>query len=276
MSKVWFITGSSRGFGRVWAEAALARGDKVAATARDMRALEPLVYSYGKSVLPLELDVTSKAQVDRAAQRAHEAFGQIDVLVNNAGYGLFGTIEEVSETQAREQIETNVFGALWVTKAVVPIMREQRSGRILQISSTAGVVANANLGLYHASKWAMEGFSQALAAEMREFGVKVTIVEPGGFTTEWGTTSAVWADPIPAYDNVREAHAARRAKIRRGDPQATGRVMLQLVDMEDPPLRVVFGSGIVDALKKDYENRIAVWEQYRHLAEEAQGGELVR
>lgn len=276
MSKIWFITGSSRGFGRVWAEAALERGDKVAATARSTKTLKTLVDSYADNVLPLELDVTNKAHVDQAVLRAHEAFGRIDVLVNNAGYGLFGTIEEVSESQAREQIETNVFGALWVTKAVVPIMREQRSGRIVQISSIAGVLANANLGLYHASKWALEGFSQALAAEMREFGVKVTIVEPGGFTTDWGTTSAVWADPLPAYDRIREAHAARRAKMRRGDPQATARVMLQLVDMEEPPLRVVFGSGMVDALKKEYENRIAVWEQYRHLAEEAQGGELVR
>lgn len=276
MSKVWFITGSSRGFGRIWAEAALARGDRVAATARKTETLQALVDSHGDNVLPVELDVTSKAEVDRAVRRAHDTFGRIDVLVNNAGYGLFGAIEEVSEAQAREQIETNVFGALWVTKAVVPIMREQRSGHIIQISSTAGVLANANLGLYHASKWALEGFSQALAVEMKEFGVKVTIVEPGGFTTEWGTTSAVWANPLAAYESIRQAHAGRRAKMRRGDPQATARVMQQLVEMPEPPLRVVFGAGIVDALKKEYANRIAVWEQYRHLAEEAQGGELVR
>ncbi|MGH7661264.1 MAG: SDR family NAD(P)-dependent oxidoreductase [Vulcanimicrobiaceae bacterium] len=275
MSKVWFITGSSRGFGRIWTEAALARGDKVAATARNTESLESLAGSHGKSVLPIQLDVTKKTEVDEAVRRVHETFGRIDVLVNNAGYGLFGTIEEVSEAQAREQIETNVFGALWVTKAVVPIMREQRSGRIVQISSVAGVLANANLGMYHASKWALEGFSQALAVEMREFGVKVTIVEPGGFTTEWGTTSAVWAEPLPAYEPIREAHAARRAKMRRGDPQATARVMFELVDMEEPPLRVVFGSGLVDALKTEYEKRVAVWEEYRRLAEESQGGELV-
>jgi NAD(P)-dependent dehydrogenase (short-subunit alcohol dehydrogenase family) len=276
MSKVWFVTGASRGFGRVWVEAALARGDKVAATARNTQSLDALVDSYHENVLAIELDVTSKSAVDRAVRDAHHNFGRLDVVVNNAGYGLFGTIEEVSETQAREQIETNVFGALWVTKAALPFMREQRSGRIIQISSIAGVLANANLGLYHASKWALEGFSQALAAEMRDFGVKVMIVEPGGFTTEWGTTSAIWADPLPAYQKVREAHSARRAKMRRGDPQATARVMLRLVDMEEPPLRVVFGSGMIDALKSEYEKRIAVWEEYRRLAEEAQGGELVR
>lgn len=276
MSKVWFITGSSRGFGRVWAEAALARGDKVAATARDTETLKALVDSYGKSVLPLELDVTSKTDVDRAVRRAHETFGRLDVAINNAGYGQFGAVEEVSEPQIRAQFETNVFGALWVTKAAVPIMREQRSGHIIQISSIGGVVAGPNLGMYHASKWALEAFSQSLAAEVRDFGIKVTIVEPGGFTTEWGTTSAMWADPKPAYEKIREAHAERRAKMRRGDPRATASVMFELVDMESPPLRVLFGHGMVEYAKKEYENRVAVWEQYRRLAEEAQGGELVR
>jgi NAD(P)-dependent dehydrogenase (short-subunit alcohol dehydrogenase family) len=276
MSKVWFITGSSRGFGRVWVEAALARGDKVAATARDTKSLEPLSGSYGNNVLPLQLDVTEKIQVDRAVRRAHDTFGRIDIAINNAGYGQFGTVEEVSEAQIRAQFETNVFGALWVTKAVVPIMREQRSGHIIQISSIGGVVAGPNLGMYHASKWALEAFSQSLSAELRDFGVNVTIIEPGGFTTDWGTTSAVWADPNPAYEKIREAHAARRANMRRGDPRATAAVMLQLVDMQKPPLRLLFGHGMVEFAKKEYESRIAVWEEHRRLTEEAQGGELVR
>lgn len=262
MSKVWFITGSSRGFGRVWAEAALERGDFVAATARKVETLRELQTRFGERVLPLELDVTEKAHVDAAVRKAYERFNRIDVLVNNAGYGLFGTIEEVSESQAREQIETNVFGALWVTKAVLPIMRDQRSGRIMQISSIAGVLANANLGLYHASKWALEGFSQALAAEVRDFGIHVTIVEPGGFTTEWGTTSAVWASPLPAYEKIREAHQARRAVMRRGAPEDTVPVILQLADMEDPPLRILLGRGLVEPIAKEYENRVVLWRKF--------------
>lgn len=271
MSKVWFVTGSSRGFGRVWVEAALARGDRVAATARNEATLTSLKDAHGDAVLPLALDVTDKAAVDAAMRRAHEAFGRIDVVVNNAGYGLFGTIEEVSEEEARAQIETNVFGALWVTKAALPILRAQRAGHVIQISSIAGILANANLGLYHASKWALEGFSQALAAEMRDFNVKVTIVEPGGFTTDWGTTSAVWAKPNPAYEKIREAHAARRAGMRRGDPRASAKALMNLVDMEEPPLRVMFGVGIFEPVKKEYENRVALWERYRNLAEESAG-----
>ena len=269
MSKVWFITGASRGFGRVWAEAALQRGDKVAATARDTQTLKALVGSYGKNVLPLQLDVTSKPAVDAAVRRAHEIFERLDVVVNNAGYGLFGMIEEVSEKQARDQMETNFFGALWVTKAALPIMRQQGSGHVIQISSIAGINAVANLGLYNASKWALEAFSQALSLEARDLGINVTIVEPGGFTTDWGTTSAVWAQPLPAYENIRESHQARRATMRRGDPQATARVMLELVDMPEPPLRVLFGRGVLEPIKREYENRLALWEKYQNLSEAA-------
>lgn len=271
MSKVWFVTGSSRGFGRVWVEAALKRGDRVAATARNVETLAALRESYGDRVLPIALDVTDKAAVDAAVRKAHDAFGRIDVVVNNAGYGLFGTIEEVSEREAREQMETNVFGALWVTKAALPIVRTQRSGHFVQVSSIAGILANANLGLYHASKWALEAFSQSLAVEMRSFGVKVTIVEPGGFTTDWGTTSAAWAQPNPAYDEIRKAHAARRAVMRRGDPRASAAAIMQLVDMEDPPLRVMFGVGLLEPVRKEYENRLALWERYQDLAEESAG-----
>ena len=156
--KVWFITGTSKGFGHIWARAALARGDKVAATARNTDSLADLVDGYGENVLPLALDVTDKAAVDAAVKQAHEHFGRLDVVVNNAGYGLFGTVEEVSEEQARAQIETNLFGALWVTKAALPILREQGSGHIIQVSSIGGVNAFPILGMYHASKWGLEGF----------------------------------------------------------------------------------------------------------------------
>jgi NAD(P)-dependent dehydrogenase (short-subunit alcohol dehydrogenase family) len=207
--KVWFITGSSRGFGREWAEAALTRGDSVAATARDTSALDDLVERYGDQVLALQLDVTDRAADFAAVARAHEHFGRLDVVVNNAGYGLFGTIEEITEEQARAQIETNVFGALWVTQAALPFLREQRSGHFIQVSSIGGIVAFAGIGLYHASKWALEGFSDALSQEVAGFGINVTLVEPGGFDTDWGGSSAVRAEPLAVYEEVHEAMRQR-------------------------------------------------------------------
>src|SRR6516165_10506211 len=189
-NKVWFITGTSKGFGRVWAEAALARGDRVAATARDVRTLAPLVTRYRDQVAALALDVTNRGAVFEAVSQAHERFGRIDVAINNAGYGLFGAIEEINEADARAQMETNLFGALWVTQAVLPIMRAQHSGHIIQVSSIGGVNAFPTIGLYHASKWGLEGFSQSLAAEVAGFGIRVTLVEPAGYATDWSGPSA--------------------------------------------------------------------------------------
>jgi NAD(P)-dependent dehydrogenase (short-subunit alcohol dehydrogenase family) len=186
VGKVWFITGTSKGFGRVWAEAALARGDRVGATARDAKTLQPFVARYGDGVAPIALDVTDRAAVGAAVAETISRFGRIDVAVNNAGYGLFGAVEEVSEAEARAQLETNLFGALWVTQAVLPQMRSQGSGHIIQVSSIGGVNAFPTVGLYHPSKWGLEGFSQSLAAEVRAFGIKVTLVEPGGYATDWG------------------------------------------------------------------------------------------
>src|SRR5271168_428945 len=176
MTKVWFITGTSKGFGRIWAQAALDRGDQVVATARDVDTLAALADVYGDAVLTLALDVTDKPAVDAAVAAGHERFGRLDVVVNNAGYGLFGAIEEVSEEQARAQIETNLFGALWVTQAALPQLRKQGSGHILQVSSIGGVGAFPTLGLYHASKWGLEGFSEALSKEVAGFGIAVTII----------------------------------------------------------------------------------------------------
>jgi NAD(P)-dependent dehydrogenase (short-subunit alcohol dehydrogenase family) len=208
-SKVWFITGTSKGFGRVWAEAALGRGDRVAATARDVNSLAPLVERYGDRIAAITLDVTAKVAVERAIRQAHARFGRIDVVINNAGYGLFGAIEEVSEAQARAQLETNLFGALWVTQAALPIMRAQGSGHIIQVSSIGGVNAFPTVGLYHASKWALEGLSQSLAAEVAGFGIKVTLVEPGGYATDWGGPSAIRAAQMPEYDGARHFEARR-------------------------------------------------------------------
>ena len=270
-SKVWFITGTSKGFGRVWAEAALARGDRVAATARRVDTLALLAERYGNQVAAIALDVTDKAAVRAAIHQAHANFGRLDVVINNAGYGLFGAIEEVSEAEARAQIETNLFGALWVTQAALPIMRAQGSGHIIQVSSIGGVNAFPTVGLYHASKWALEGFSQSLAAEVAGFGIKVTIVEPGGFATDWGGPSAQRAAPMPAYDGARAAIASFRATSIPGDPDATGPAILKVVDAKDPPLRVFFGSGGLPMTRAEYARRIETWEKWNDVALEAQG-----
>jgi NAD(P)-dependent dehydrogenase (short-subunit alcohol dehydrogenase family) len=270
-SKVWFITGSSKGFGHIWAEAALARGDRVAATARNTDTVKDLVDAYGDNVLPIALDVTDKAAVDAAVNRAHDHFGRLDIVVNNAGFGLFGTVEEVSEAQARAQIETNLFGALWVTKAALPLMRAQGSGHIIQVSSIGGVNAFPLLGLYHASKWGLEGFTQSLAGEVGRFGIKVTLVEPTGYTTDWAGASAVQANQIPAYDWVRTAREEGWANVRRGDPEATGPAILEIVDAAEPPLRVFFGDGPLEMIKTEYASRIAGWEQWNDLSHRAFG-----
>jgi NAD(P)-dependent dehydrogenase (short-subunit alcohol dehydrogenase family) len=270
-SKVWFITGTSKGFGRVWAQAALMRGDRVAATARNPDALGPLVERFGDQIAPITLDVTDKAAVDSAVSEAHKRFGRLDVVINNAGYGLFGTIEEVSEAEARAQMETNLFGALWVTQAALPIMRAQRSGHIIQVSSIGGVNAFPTIGLYHASKWALEAFSQSLAAEVATFGIKVTIVEPGGYATDWGGPSAKHATQMPAYDQARGAIAKFRGSNIPGDPEATGAAILKIVDATDPPLRIFFGSSGLPVTRAEYARRMQTWEKWNAISLEAQG-----
>jgi NAD(P)-dependent dehydrogenase (short-subunit alcohol dehydrogenase family) len=271
--KVWFITGTSRGFGREWAIAALERGDKVAATARNLDALKDLAEKYGDALLPLELDVTNKAAATAAVDQAYEHFAHLDVVINNAGYGLFGMIEEISEAQARAQLETNFFGALWVTQAALPHLRTQKSGHIIQVSSIGGITAFPGIGMYHASKWALEGFSQSLAAEVRSFGIHVTLVEPGGYETDWNGSSAAHGEPHPAYEAVRTAVAeGRKAAIgRRGDPVATRKAILDIVDAEKPPLRVFFGEAPLGMAKADYASRIKTWEEWQTVSLEAQG-----
>ncbi|MCW2687234.1 MAG: short-chain dehydrogenase [Mycobacterium sp.] len=271
--KVWFITGTSRGFGREWAIAALERGDKVAATARDTSTLEDLSEKYGDALLPIRLDVTDRAADFAAVAQAHDHFGRLDIVVNNAGYGQFGFIEELSEQEARDQIETNVFGALWITQAALPYLRAQRSGHILQVSSIGGISAFQNVGIYHASKWALEGFSQALAQEVAPFGVHVTLIEPGGFDTDWGGSSAKHAAELPDYADVHKAAAEARSKRMStpGDPRASASAVLKIVDAENPPLRVFFGSRPLQIAKADYESRLKTWEEWQPVAEEAQG-----
>jgi NAD(P)-dependent dehydrogenase (short-subunit alcohol dehydrogenase family) len=273
--KTWFITGTSKGFGREWAIAALERGDRVAATARDTDTLKDLVAEHGATLLPLALDVTDRDAVFAAVATAHEHFGGLDIVVNNAGYGQFGMVEELSEREARAQIETNLFGALWVTQAALPFLRTQRSGHILQVSSIGGITAFPGIGMYHASKWALEGISQSLAQEVAGFGIKVTLIEPTGYSTDWGGPSAQHTTPLPGYDEVREqvrqGRAARTA--RPGDPVATRDAVLRLVDSDDPPLRIFFGDGPLAIATKDYESRLATWHKWAPLSVEAHGNQ---
>ena len=271
MSKVWFVTGSSRGFGRQFVEAALSRGDKVAATARNADTLSDLAATYGDAVLALDLDVTDKAAVSESVTRANERFGRLDVIVNNAGYGLFGAVEELTEQALRDQLETNLFGALWVTQAALRYLREQGSGHIVQISSTGGVASWPLVGGYHASKWALEGLSESLAQEVSGLGIKVTLVEPGAYATDWGGSSAVSADPIPVYDGVREALGAFMQTLDFGSPAAAGAALLKVVDSDNPPLRVFFGTQGNDMLPQVYAERLKTWADWQDLAVEAQG-----
>ncbi len=266
--KIWFITGTSRGFGREWAKAALARGDKVAATARDTAALKDLVSEYGKNILPLKLDVTDREADFAAVTEAHDHFGRLDVVINNAGYGLFGTIEEVTEAQARAQMEANFFGALWVTQAVLPCLRMQRSGHILQVSSIGGIVAFPGVGLYHASKWALEAFSDALSQEVRQFGIKVTLIEPSGFSTDWAGSSAIHASKNPIYDSIRNV---RPPRPKPGDPKASAAAILKVVDSENPPLRLLLGNFAADWVKEVYPRRLATWAEWEGVSRSADG-----
>jgi NAD(P)-dependent dehydrogenase (short-subunit alcohol dehydrogenase family) len=271
--KVWFITGTSRGFGREWSIAALERGDKVAATARDISTLDDLVEKYGDAIFPIALDVTDRDADVAAVAAAHEKFGRLDIVVNNAGYGQFGLIEELSEDEVRAQFETNVYGALWITQAALPYLREQKSGHIIQVSSIGGITAFPNIGIYNASKWALEGFSQALAAEVSYFNIFVTLVEPGGFSTDWGGASAKHATALEAYAPVHAASAeSRKSRVAApGDPNASAKAILQVVDADRPPLRVFFGSTPLATAKADYASRIENWEEWQPVSELAQG-----
>jgi NAD(P)-dependent dehydrogenase (short-subunit alcohol dehydrogenase family) len=270
MARIWFITGASKGFGREWAEAALERGDRVAATARRVETLDGLREAFDEQVLCLALDVTDRDACFASVREAAERFGSLDVVVNNAGYGHFGMVEELSESDIRDQLETNVLGALWVTQAALPVMRAQGSGHVIQVSSIGGITAFAGLGAYHASKWALEGFSQALAAEVGDFGIHVTLIEPGAYSTDWRGPSSVESERSPAYAAQWKERDKRAAAA--GDPKATRAAILRLVDADPPPLRCFFGVAPLAIATRDYESRLATWNEWQPLAFEAHGG----
>jgi len=271
MAKTIFITGASRGFGKLWAGAFLERGDQVIATARELSALNDLKNKYGKHILPLQLDVNDRNAAFAAIKKGKEHFGSIDVLINNAGYGLFGTVEETTEEQARQQIETNFFGLLWLTQSAIPIMREQGHGHIIQVSSMAGLFAAPTLGLYNASKFAVEGVSEALAAEVKDFGIHVTLVEPNGYTTDWAGSSAAQTTAKPEYDSVRAAFRSRITDDFFGRPGATVPAILKLIDSSNPPLRLFLGKKAYPLIKHVYEGRFAEWDAWEDVSIAAHG-----
>jgi len=268
-TKVWFITGASRGFGRVWAQAAAQRGDKVVATARSLKSLDYLS-TYGDAVLPLALDVTDRNAVFATIARAQRHFGRLDVVINNAGYGLFGTLEETTEAQARAQLETNFFGSLWVIQAALPIMRAQSAGHLLTVSSLSGITTFPTASVYGASKWALEGLCETLSKEVAGFGIKVTLIEPGGYDTDWRGSSAQHATKLEAYAGLRTQLAAASGHRTLGDPAATAQAILTVVDAKEPPLRILLGANAVDIAARTYADRVAVWNEWEPVSSAAQ------
>lgn len=268
---IWFITGASRGFGREFAVAALERGDHVAATARDTHSLADLSGRFGDHLMPIRLDVTDRAADFEAVGRVYDEFGGLDVVVNNAGYGHFGAVEELSEADLRDQLETNLFGAVWITQAALPFLRAQGSGHIVQVSSVGGLGAFANQSAYHASKWALEAISESLAAEVGSLGIKVTIVEPGLFSTDWSGSSARWSDKMTEYEYVREMMFARRNSFAAGNPKAAAQALLEIVDSDNPPLRALFGSAATAMITEIYQQRLQTWRDWEAVSRRAQG-----
>jgi NADP-dependent 3-hydroxy acid dehydrogenase YdfG len=268
--KVWFVTGASGGFGRLWSEAALARGDKVVATARKPEALDSLVAEYGDAVLPLSLDVTDRTAVFEAMAKGHAHFGRLDVILSNAGYGYMSAVEEIDIDAAKANFETNVWGTLNVIQAALPFLRGQGSGHILTLSSIAGMVSLPTGGTYLATKWAVEALSEGLAGEVAGFGVKVTIIEPGSFSTGFRAATQL-ETAMPAYEKLREEVHSRFNGAIIGDPNATPPAILKLVDSEDPPLRLILGNWLLPMVKQHYQNRIETWEKWADVSNAAQG-----
>jgi NADP-dependent 3-hydroxy acid dehydrogenase YdfG len=271
VSKVWFITGTSRGFGRIWADAALKRGDKVAATARTLESIADLKERYGENILTLELDVTRPDQAKTAVVQAHAHFGRLDVVLNNVGYPLIATIEEASADDVRALYETNIIGTLSVIQAALPLLREQGSGHIIGISSTLGHVTMPLIGYYCSSKWAFEAIHESLAMEIKPFGIDVTIVEPGAYATEFGgSSSGKFATSLDVYADLKAHVFEGMQTMERGNPNATPEAMFKLVDAEIPPLRLFLGSHNLPQVRAAYADRMAVWEKWQTVAELAQ------
>ncbi|GAB3503181.1 SDR family NAD(P)-dependent oxidoreductase [Emticicia fontis] len=270
--KVWFITGASRGFGQVWVEAALKRGDKVAATARKLESIAGLNEKYGENVLTLELDVTNAEQAKAVVEQAHKHFGRLDIVFNNAGYSLVGTIEEASAEEIRTLYETNIIGPVSVIQAALPLLRKQGYGHILGTSSNLGHVTLPVIGYYCSSKWAFEAIHESLATEVKAFGIKVTIIEPGAYATEFGSQQSLkFSQNLDIYTDFKAEFFKSLGTLERGDPNATPNALFAVVDAENPPLRFFLGSHNLPWTRAAYQERMATWEAWEEISNSAQG-----
>ena len=271
MSKSWFITGAARGFGRLWAEGALARGDRIAASVRNPDSVAGLIEAYGDRVLTLRVDVTDRDAVFEAVATAHRRFGRLDVILSNAGYGLMGAVEETRFAEIRAIFETNVFGTISLVQAALPFLREQGGGHILAVSSVAGLVAVPTAGIYEATKFAIEGFAEALAAEISAFGIRTTLIEPGAYATDFlSGTSLKTAEPMAIYNKVRDDLAQMLKAEALGDPAATWPAIARLVDSDKPPLRLILGDNL-PLVRQVYGERMKTWEAWEDVSKAAQG-----
>ena len=269
MSQVWLITGSSRGLGRALAEAVLAAGHKLIATARQSAQLSDLKGKYGDQVRLVDLDVTDAAAALDAVRVARDAFGRLDVLANNAGYGKIGSVEDTSLEEFHEIIETNLFGVINTTKAALPVMREQGHGHLLQFSSVGGRVGAMGRAPYSAAKWGVEGFSEVLAQEVGPLGIKVTIIEPGGFRTDFAGASTTIREGRPEYDATVGATARFQRDFngkQPGDPAKAAAVIMQVANMENPPLRLLLGSDAVQRVEPNDVAKLEADRKWRHLS----------
>lgn len=269
MTKVWFITGSSRGLGRSLTEAVLAMGDKVAATARNINALKDLETKYPDQIYPLQLDVTQQKDIHSAIAKTIAHFDKIDVLVNNAGFGITGAVEGYTDEQVRSQLETNLYAPIELTRAVLPYMRKQQSGHILQISSIGGRVGSGGVSIYQAAKFGLSGFSEGLAIEVAPLGIKITCIEPGGFRTDWAGGSMTYAPHVEGYETTVDAriNAFQIGSFKpMGDPDKAAKVMIDIVNHSEPPLHLLLGSEAVAIVKHSEAAKLKELEHWENVS----------
>jgi NAD(P)-dependent dehydrogenase (short-subunit alcohol dehydrogenase family) len=268
MSKSWLVTGSSRGLGRAIVAAALERGDGVVATARQAAGFGDLQAKHHGALTVLEMDVTDAAAVKRTVSDAVATVGELDIVVNNAGYGHFGALEELTGSELRAQLETNVFGVVNVTQAVLPHFRKKGSGQFVQVSSAGGLFAFPLVGAYNASKWALEGLTDAFAQEAAPLGISVTLFEPNYMDTDWGGSSAMHSAPMSHYESFRQARANRPAVVGAA-PADVAKAVLWLADQPRPPLRLLYGPSALERVKQSYASRMALWDEYAWVTAQA-------
>jgi NAD(P)-dependent dehydrogenase (short-subunit alcohol dehydrogenase family) len=271
VAKTWLITGTSSGFGRELTELLLARGDRVAATVRKPEAIYALKEKYPESLWVGTLDVTDTGNLHKIVNEAFAHFGHVDVIVSNAGYGLFGAAEEVSDAQIERQIQTNLIGSIQLARAALPHLRQQGNGHLIQISSVGGQAAFPALSLYHATKWGIEGFYESLSQEVASFGIKVTLVEPGGARTKWAGQSSDFAEPLAVYEKtpvaqIRQSLKSSAGANSKGDPRKMAQAIIDCADSANPPLRLTLGSDAYDIMKAKLSGRLAALEDQKAVA----------